>query len=155
MKPWFKLVLVWLLALALPLQALAAATMLHCGPSHGRMQAQAGARHAHHAQASAHGHGATGHPGSAYSADSADPAKAAGANDTNGTSATDNPAGFADLGQFKCSACGACCFAAAMPAFVLTVPKATAVAHWGLAPSQGRVAYLTSGPERPPKLPVA
>jgi hypothetical protein len=134
MKPWFKLVLVCLLALALPLQAVAAASMLHCGPSHGRMQAQAGAGHGHHAQTPAHGDGATGHHASADPAD---------------------PAQFADLGQFKCSACGACCFAAALPAFVLTVPKTTAVGHWGLVPSQGRVAYLTSGPERPPKLPVA
>lgn len=51
MRCSFRILLTWLIALALPVQGWAASTMSVCGPSHSRMVAAAVDAHAHHGMA--------------------------------------------------------------------------------------------------------
>ena len=99
----------WLLLLALPLQGIAAATMLHCGPGHHGMQA-ADAPMAHHdsAEDSDHHHGEAGHVEAAMHAG-------------NGGDHAPSAADIAKLSKFKCSACASCCLGLALPAAVVAL----------------------------------
>jgi hypothetical protein len=128
----------WLVALALPVQGVAAATMLHCGSESGHAgavvvdkaihaksdspaMAAAATEHTHHG---VHGH-----------VDAAEPAHDHASHDKGG-----------------CSACASCCSAAAllmspgMP-MAATVVRAAAIA----LPTTLVVAFLTDGPDRPPR----
>lgn len=101
MSMMFRAVLTWLLVLALPAQGLAAATMLHCGPSHHRqavIELSASADAHDHAS-----HGHSGRHGAAASTGALDEAQSAQAS-----------AGSGDLIQAKCSACANCCSALAI-----------------------------------------
>ena len=124
----------WLLLLALPLQGYAAVTMMHCGPSHHRMIESVGAAlHEHHAASAAHPH-ATG----VAQADALDDASSAGH--------------LMKLSKFKCSACASCCVGAALPTAALEFdPVAPAPAPTFSVPAS-HVAFLTDGPDRPPRL---
>ena len=146
MVGFVRFVVVWLLALALPAQGLAAATMVHCAATHERMHAAAthapahAADHQHHHRHHhdhEHGVGAAS-PGDLHASPAADKA-GAGADS------------FPDLGQYKCGACGSCCSAAAMPGFALIVPAPPAVAQWEAVGFHGRIVFVTDGPERPPR----
>lgn len=143
-----KLAMVWLLALAIPVQGLAAATMVHCGSSHQRMHAAVAPGHSHagshHALERQHAmdHGAV-------AADAADHHHASVAE------AAAEPDKYSELAQYKCSACGACCSVAAMPGFSLTVPEPTPVVQWQVAHCLARFGFVTDGPERPPRLILA
>jgi len=144
MRAWFKLVIVWLIALALPAQGLASATMAHCGPSHERMQAtQVGAGHHHgfDAGVSFHSHGA-------QTADAADhsPATAHGAY---------QPDKFSDLGQYKCSSCASCCAGVALPSVMPRVAAPDLTATYCGAAVFAIGAFATDGPDRPPRLHLA
>ena len=115
MKALARIVLAWLVVVALPAQGFAAAAMLSCGPGHERM---AGAVEAGHAHAS---HGAPGTadpqamvhaepPGATASDATASDATAPDASKPGASAA------LAAAGAFKCSACAACCVATALPA---------------------------------------
>ncbi|MEQ1685745.1 MAG: hypothetical protein ABL916_19030 [Burkholderiaceae bacterium] len=125
-----KFLLVWLIALALPVQALASATMLHCGPSHQRMHAlqmgveQQAAAHHHHAQ-----HQAASEP-----------------HRDKGQSAP-----LADLGKYKCSACAACGSGCALPSCMLVIatPEFGATVFVAVVPAVE--AFAVDGPDRPPR----
>jgi hypothetical protein len=126
-SPW-RLLLIWLIALALPAQGIAAATMQFCGPGHpSQMQwlgASAHDRHGDHGHATEH-RGTGMHPGA--------------------------PADLARHGKLKCSACAACCAATALPPSPLTVPVIEpAVARVTLMTST-YVGPVDAGLERPPK----
>lgn len=124
MRVLARLVLVWLIALALPVQGVAGVTMLHCAPSH--HPAQAAPHHHHAAQGAAPAH--AGHGASMAHAHQA-----------------------ADKGG--CSACAACCAGAALavpatpPALVLQDARQPVLAAVGPPPA----AFITGGPERPPR----
>ena len=148
-----RFLLLWLLALALPVQGLASAAMLHCAPSHERMQGLhgdaarvAGAGAAQSATQSAD-------PLAAHHVAYDEGRQAVAA----GHGASDADAGKvgdprADQGKYSCSACAACCAAwvlsgrvpgVAAPQFAPTVFAAvTYVAD----------AFAAEGPERPPRL---
>lgn len=129
---FLRLLLIWLTALALPVQGVAAATLAHCGPSHQRMHAHASAHanaHAHaHAHANAHGHGQA--QALAYGAD---------------------PGSQADLASYTCGACASCCTGLALLSPGLHVPEPLPVvpAFAVLVPGIDDVAQ--SGPDRPPR----
>jgi hypothetical protein len=141
----FRIALTWLLALAVPVQAIAVVRMMHCGPGHhGASLAQSSVTHAHddrqHAETSLHApHGSGGahvHP-------------FAVANDS-GDDASDSVTSH-KLANGSCSACASCCTAAALPVrLTLFEPSA---AHDVLVPhpSRGIAAFVTGGPERPPR----
>lgn len=144
-----RFLIVWLMAVALPLQALASVTMLHCGPSHERMQgarssveADAVSSHVHGSSlaAAAHDHDAgvvsAGHAGS-QSADAGQPEKRA------------------DPGQYKCSACAACCSIGALPSPALAVPSPAVAPTVFFAVIPTVDAFVAAGPERPPRIVLA
>jgi hypothetical protein len=125
-----KFVLVWLIALALPVQALASATMLHCGPGHQRVHAaQMGSApdvaahhdHAQHQAASGQQHDAG------------------------------KTAALADLGKYKCSACAACGSGCALPSHmpVIEAPEFGATVFLAVVPAVE--AFAVGGPDRPPR----
>ena len=135
MRSLLRLMLLCLMAVALPVQGFAATGTVHCATMHERMQVAAlhhqddGADH-HHAQA------ASQHDRSSADTGPDDGAARAG-------------------GVFKCSACAACCVGLGLPASTIRVPQGPAE---GLSPQpvQRSVApFLTGGPERPPRTVLA
>jgi hypothetical protein len=130
-----RLVLIWIVAFAVPLQVAAAASMRFCadGPAALHARSAPPADHAHHA----------GPSGSAHHADSAGHGHHGGMHDTEASTTDDAAAG-------ACSACAACC-APMAPATVVAVPIQRATATPIAAPGAPSPAFLTDGPERPPR----
>jgi hypothetical protein len=112
--------------------------MIHCGSSHQRMHGagSSGNNQAHeHHHAMDHGAAPTG----------------ADHHHTAAADASAQPDKYADLAQFKCSACGSCCSSAAMPGCSLAVPEPTPVVHWQSVHFVARFGFVTDGPDRPPR----
>jgi hypothetical protein len=135
-----KTFVLWLLVAALPMQGYAASSMAGCGPSHERMVA---AMVQPHSQSQSHAaHDGMSQHASASEADVAD-------------AVLDDPGAekFAELGQFKCSACAACCAAAALPAGDGSVTFPDHPPGTLMPVIVARVATLAlDGPERPPRI---
>ncbi|HEX6018572.1 MAG TPA: hypothetical protein VFZ28_10765 [Burkholderiaceae bacterium] len=131
---------IWLLALALPMQGAAAATMAHCEPAPD--QTSSAARHDHAAPGTAH----HAHDAAADTAPSHTAHGMAAAGDSHGVDAT-SP-------LQKCSACAACCIGLALPSTAFALPQAPATGPAAPNPSAHDVAFFTSGPERPPRPPL-
>ena len=142
MPSWLRFALTWLLAIALPLQGWAAASMLSCGPIDERMTgaAAAAAPHMHHhGRAAMHAHSPIHSDDRSAASDASDMEHGAAHHD------------FDKLSKFKCSACSVCCTAAALPATIVSF-DATPVAHSvDQALPATAVVFLTAGPERPPR----
>ena len=147
--------LAWLLLLAIPLQGLAAASMLHCGSGSGSAAPARSAGHPHHHpdgsdRAVAMGHGLSHHQhaGHDHSADESADVAAASVDSTAGSPAVGGALPHAD---HKCSVCAACCHAAAIsdPGLVLaaaTAPQAVRVEPFVAVP--GRPGSV---PDKPPR----
>jgi hypothetical protein len=133
MRPLLKSLLLWLLALALPVQALAAAGMQHCGASHERMRV-APAAHAHaHEEAAGGGH--EHHHAAAPAAEAQD----------------DHAGSGAGLAGFSCSACAACCIALALPAAGVRSAAPPPEAYASALSAVPVPPYVTGGLDRPPR----
>jgi len=141
----FRIALMWLLALAVPVQGIAAVRMMHCGPGHhGASVAHSPAAHAHedlqHAETSLH---------APHGMDGAHAHHAVVANDSDDDAS--NSLTSHELANGSCSACASCCTAAALPArLTLFEPSPVhdvLVSH----PPRGVAAFVTGGPERPPR----
>jgi hypothetical protein len=131
MRRAIAVLIVWLLAVALPVQGLAAATMLHCAPQRSHTtSSSAPAGHEHHGAAHAQQH----HDASAH--------------DHGSTS--DHHASVKTPLQ-KCSACATCCIGVALPSSAQSVPEPLAAAGARPEPVLVHAAFLTSGPDRPPR----
>jgi len=131
--------LIWLLALALPIQGLAAATMVNCSIGHEHHDtAPAASGAAGHGVAPYHAHGAgLTHQMHAHATDSGDQHAA-------------NDDGAPIL--HKCSACAACCMGLALPSAGSSAPELPLAAAVALpTPAVHAVAFLTGGPDRPPR----
>jgi hypothetical protein len=156
MSSWVRIALMWLLAIALPVQGWAAATMFHCGPSHHRMAAQAAAAHdaaPHHAEGSGP-HGIKSHAGQSQPHHGHHPATAAdvtGLGDDGFQQAGTDHHGLQKLDKFKCSACASCCLGVGLPStlHILDASVSSGTVAPGMAPA--RVVFLTAGLERPPR----
>jgi hypothetical protein len=123
-----RIAMMWLLAVALPLQGSVAATLRVCGPGHDRMAVAAAA-------VAQHDHAAHHHDGAQ-------------------ASAHDGDAATQDLhksAQHKCSACAACCVTAALPAATLRFEAAVDATAPPPLVFLSSVAFLTDGPDRPPR----
>lgn len=126
-----RLFVAWLVVAALPLQGLAAASMLYCGQAAAAVAAvhEEHAGHGHHPQASAHGGHAADH---ADAADHGDP-------------------DHKDSKDHKCPICALCQVAA--------IPESPPVLAWADSPSadlpQPGVPALTRAPPHPDKPPRA
>lgn len=150
-----RTVLVWVLAIAMPLQGLAASAMLSCGPSHARMlqglvSAAPAPGHAAHGGQAAHAgrdaaaavHGAHAHA----HADSADSVAA--------TAQADGDAGHHPSphhGKHSCSACAACCTALALPARFALLEVTRAVHAVRTALDAPVVSHQPETLDRPPR----
>lgn len=128
MRSVVKVLLVWVIALALPMQGLAASTMLFCAPQHHAPQAAAES-HDHTAHARMGGDATTSH-GDMHSG-----------HDDGG--ATDDDS--------TCSVCAACCTAVAITVSVLQPAVLDISSHYGPAISDPRAGFMTAGLERPPR----
>ncbi|MGD9835601.1 MAG: hypothetical protein AB7U92_22860 [Piscinibacter sp.] len=136
MRAVLRLLLLCLMALALPLQGLAATGAVHCAAMHDRMQVNT----AHH-----HEEGAAAHHDEHAAASLQVSADEHPADD--GTPRTG--------GAFKCSACAACCAALGLPMGAVTLPQVPAEALAPAIPQRAVAAFLTGGPERPPRTVLA
>lgn len=134
MRSMFRLLLLWLMAVALPLQGFSAGGAQHCVPMHERMQVT---------EARDLGHGDH-HHAAASDADAQ-------------AEALDHPVpkSPAKTGAFKCSACAACCVALGLPASAPAVPGQPAGGPQLRAPEAAMAAFLTDGLERPPRTVLA
>jgi hypothetical protein len=143
----FRIALMWLLAFAVPAQGFAAALMFNCGPGHdGKAPVQV-ASHAGHD----HGHAAhkVSNPHHHHSVVSSDAHGDDGATDAIADETVTVQAKAPQKGS--CSACASCCTAAALPTAVVSF-DATPI-HDFIAPlaPPSVAAFLTDGPERPPR----
>jgi hypothetical protein len=124
--------LVWLMVLALPLQGLAAATMLNCATAHGAEGATVAAHgdSAPHDHDHDHDHGAM-------------------------TGAHADAAGDAHAPDHKCSACAACHASLGLPAALPLLPDFDVAEAHRPVPAIGVSPFLTGGLERPPRSALA
>ncbi len=129
MSPLLKATLAWILALALPMQVLAAAAMLHCTP----VPRPAAATQDHS------GH----HPAALGST--------AGAHDHARHLAGD----AADSVAHKCSACAACAAGVALPSPVVSTTPIDPARPVLLAPLLRDASVVLAGLERPPRTRLA
>ena len=133
MRVCLRLLIIWLTALALPLQSLAAVTMFHCGPSHERM-------HLHDA------HDAHDLPDCAHAP--LNPSRAL----------IDQPTASVEttgLAQYSCGACASCCTGLALLRLMPQVPEPTPVAQAFAVQVPDIAEVARPGPDRPPRLGIA
>ena len=155
-----RLLITCLLALALPWQGVAAATMLWCSGSPMTTLEQPAAAHTHlsgHAGPqdadAGDGHAMEHAPGQVHD-DTHVAAQAHAASDDQAVAHADRThehGGNSSAGH-SCTTCATCCAAAAGPALPLViacqVPTVSALAR---PPQAGVPAFVTDGPERPPR----
>lgn len=169
MRALVRLVAVWLVVLALPLQGWAAATMLHCGSGHapGHPSSHSGSRgagdrggHAVHHHAAGHGAHAVQHAHAAHDPhDPHDLNHAGGSHDEHRAQHSHAAAGAAgELGMddhaaaaHKCSACAACCLGVGLPASTPRLDVIAASQPPVACVAEPALSYIASGPERPPR----
>lgn len=142
MRSSLRSLLIWLIALALPVQAVAAAGMQHCGAVHRLMQlgsaaAVAADSHAPADEATPHQH-ANANAGLDNEVSAGDPSDGG----WNSTSLGDDS---------TCSACANCCCAVALPASPVRLPAPSLEAHAAAMAAQDVVSFMSGGIERPPR----
>ena len=161
MRPLFRLALIWLIALAVPLQGIAAVSMAVCGPGHARMLPAAGiassmkhdhAAHDHAAGAADHHHGQ--HAAGAMHEMVADHEASSDvdASQLDKRNAADK---LAQLAKLKCSACASCCTGAAFPASIVSFDLLKESPVFVASPIVANATFLTSGQDRPPRSSLA
>jgi len=138
MRSIWRLVLTWLLVLAMPVQGIAAVGMQHCAPRHERIDPPATAVQALHQHAHAHAPAKAGH---AAGNEMRAPEIAHSVTAGHAISAVD----------LKCSACAACCPVLGLPSRALDLPglpdgSSLAPLAMALAPS-----FVPGGLDRPPR----
>ena len=129
-----RALLIWMLVLAVPVQAAAAASMALCGTGHHGAAAAVQAPAMHHADRQAasadHSHLAPDHHAAAAGDDRSQPTPAEG---------------------HKCSVCASCCSVSAISQMTLTVPEPAVVATVCCAVITTVDPFAADGPDRPPR----
>ncbi len=142
MRLSLRSLLIWLMVLALPIQAVAAAGMQHCGATHRLMQAGSTAAVAldghdpvHEAVPHVHADADAG----------LDIEVSVGAPSDAGLNST-------ALGDdFTCSACANCCSAVALPVNPVRLAAPPVEAHAAARPATNIDSFMPGGLERPPR----
>lgn len=141
-----RITLIWLVALAVPVQGFAAVAMFGCGPGHHSttgapapgvaMDKLAGdlPQHSHAGHSDLHAD--HDHAGAA----DADHAQVLKAHGTSGKA-----------GESACSPCASCCVVAALPATMVVFQPVPLVDLMMPFAPRGIGSFLTEGPERPPR----
>ena len=127
-----RMLLIWLLAVALPAQGVMAATMVFCGPNHHERAAAAAV--VHDADAAQSHHEAADAQAEYTAADE--------------TAATEK---VAQPNMQKCSVCAACCSAAAIHDTVPKLPVLDPVVARFAALVPTVEPFAADGPDRPPR----
>jgi hypothetical protein len=135
-----RMLLIWLLAFALPAQGVIAATMVFCGPNHHDRAAAAAVGHDVDAAHQAHDLTAHSHH------EAADKQAENTASDETAT-----PDKFAPSDMQKCSVCASCCSAAAIHDTVPKLPVLEPVAADFAALAPTVEPFAADGPDRPPR----
>lgn len=157
MKQLFKTVLIWLVALSVPAQGMAAVSMLHCGPGHqGAQSAQSMAQTLSGALPPAHEHPAHGHehhslPDVDAVSDSGHNGSLANAAGVTETGQTPDTAKVAASTQHKCSACASCCAAMALPSREVMPAQIDAARDVIVSLTVNAASVVIDGLERPPR----
>lgn len=144
-RSFWRLVLIWLTALALPIQGLAAAGGVHCLPAN----ASASGGHAvvERLQTDDQSHAChSSGPTSEFGADSAGHAEA----DVQQVDPTSFSVKASATGH-TCSACAACCAGAMLPSAVIKVPSPELSSEPAATVAAEPTSFIVSGPERPPR----
>ena len=158
MRSWLKPLLIWLLVLALPVQATAAASMVLCGTAHLAGASARVAQSQSHADAGHVHPGENLHPGHNLAHGTVHTVQAQHLAQVSDEPAADVSAvAQADAGQLthgdthKCSACASCCAGGAMISATpqLLLPDSCATEF--LAVVQAIEAVAAAGPDRPPR----
>lgn len=142
MRSMWRVLLTWLLVLAMPVQGSAAVGMQHCGPTHERMHPGV------MAVSAPHGHGQERH-NVAVATDAA-PAAA----DTAAMGELDHAAASASSVSTEdatCSACAACCLALGLPAAGPLLAAVAAGPSLAQLPRPVLPSFVPGGLERPPR----
>jgi hypothetical protein len=141
MRLSLRSLLIWLMVLAMPIQAVAAAGMQHCGAVHRLMQvvptaavALDGHDPVHEATPHQHADAA----GLDIEMSAGDPSDAG----LNSTALGDD---------YTCSACANCCSAVALPASLVRLPAPSIEAHAAALPATNVVSFMSGGIDRPPR----
>lgn len=139
----FQITLMWLIALAVPLQGFAAAAMPGCDPSHHAMAAPVPVVEPHGDAMMAMPHAQT------MAADASDAGPSADAH-AHARWTESHGASHASA-KGSCTPCAFCCVGAALPAAVLTLEPVPPTDFFVLSDPDSAVAFLTEGLERPPR----
>jgi len=129
--------LIWLVAFAVPLQGVAAASLRHCMPAHERMHA-----------AGAHEH----HPHAMPSHDHVHPVASSSGGDTHDAGSHKAQDTFK---AGKCSACAACCVALGLPADSVQIPVVPGDAFVAKVRVTQPPSFVPGGLDRPPRTHLA
>lgn len=161
MRSVMRVLVVWLVAMALPVQAFAAGAMLHCGPMHERMGAVGAAPVAQHDTTHRHSVAApaAGEPvhhahGAPSPAELGAPMPGPGPGDPTAGApghAGAEPTAATPLGDHQCSVCAACCVALALPATTATLPARPVEALFAALTLPAPPSFVPSGLDRPPR----
>ena len=155
-----RTVLIWLVALAIPAQGMAAVAMLHCGPgqhpaasaAQPKVHAQPGSLGLAPANSAAHSH-ASHH---AVDVDVVgDTGQYAALPDTVDTALNGKaPAASKAAGSAhqKCSACASCCAGLALPSTAVVPQAIDPVREVTMLPWSWPASIVIDGPERPPRI---
>ena len=141
-----RILVLLLLALALPLQGIAATTMRFCLPVHPAIPAAAVAQHA------AHGHGNAAHDGAHHHAVADGDQDHAGHAPPSAVDVSDAPIDTAASGT--CSVCAACS-AAALPQMALPLLADAPEIHLAQPLFEAHAGLTPGGLERPPRSSLA
>ena len=153
-----RVVLVWLMVVALPVQGFSVAAMLHCGPAQGpvslaaeaarAVETGAAAGQAPHHQANATGAAAAPAHAHAHAGPHADAAAADVPADAHSPHVA---AGDPTTGDHQCSVCAACCLALALPAAVVKLQPMRVDATFSRPALPALPSFVPAGLDRPPR----
>lgn len=138
-----RITLMWLVALAVPVQGYAAVTMLGCGPGHhdsAVSQSPVAIAGGNDVAVSPHSHES--HAvlaGQRLHDDAAEPDHAHALKS------------HGKAGKGPCTPCASCCVVAALPATTLVFQAIPLLDFFVPLAPRGMVSFLTEGPERPPR----
>lgn len=143
-----RTILLWVMALAMPVQGMAASVMQFCGPGHARVLQ--GFVPAERQGTAVHDHGpGHHHPAVGSVRDPATPAAH--------SAAVDEPSGSASAhhGKYSCSACAACCSMMAMPSGFALPLRPELASELSPSPPVPVQSHLPDGLDRPPRVHLA
>jgi hypothetical protein len=133
------------LAIALPLQGVTAATMMVCGMAQHRPHSTDVSEHAHHVESGGtEGHS---HHAASEAPDHASHGHASGE--------TSDGKSLSSKDAQKCSACASCCVGVAVPVEPLSFAPVRLPDQFAALVPSSVAAFVTEGPERPPRLLLA